>query len=243
MTAGRPRTYKPEMVEKARRYIANHEDFDDPVPTVAGLACVSGIYGLLDPRTGYVRYVGRSKNIKNRYYTHLRGAGHLPVACWVRSLKAVGLKPKLAIIEETQAPETKEAHWIREYREKGQADLNLHDGGAGIPMGGSGKCADVWSVEGMPCAFTMAIRTLWKYQRLSAAKEITKKLKTAWASCRSETDRINVQLNCVCLIQRIGSSDAVEQAERWLLAASAQINQKYKGRIVVVNRLGIEVAA
>ncbi len=41
--AGRPRTYKPDMVEKARRYIANHEDFDDPVPTVAGLACVLGV--------------------------------------------------------------------------------------------------------------------------------------------------------------------------------------------------------
>ena len=40
---GRPRTYKPDMVEKARRYIANHEDFDDPVPTVAGLACVLGV--------------------------------------------------------------------------------------------------------------------------------------------------------------------------------------------------------
>ena len=43
MTAGRPRTYKPDMVEKARRYIANHEDYDDPVPTVAGLACVLGV--------------------------------------------------------------------------------------------------------------------------------------------------------------------------------------------------------
>ena len=40
---GRPRTYKPDMVERARRYIANHEDFDDPVPTVAGLACVLGV--------------------------------------------------------------------------------------------------------------------------------------------------------------------------------------------------------
>ena len=43
MTTGRPKTYKPEMVEKARRYIANHEEFDDPVPTVAGLACVLGV--------------------------------------------------------------------------------------------------------------------------------------------------------------------------------------------------------
>ena len=241
MTTGRPRTYKPDMVEKARRYIANHEDFDDPVPTVAGLACVSGIYGLADPRTGVIRYVGRSKNIKNRYYAHRRGAGKLPVACWVRSLKAMGLAPNLVLIEKTDEPEAREGFWIKEYRRKGQADLNLHDGGAGIPMGGSGKCADVWSVEGMPCAFTMAIRTLWKYQRTSAAKKITKKLKIAWASCKSEMDRINVQLNCVCLIQRIGSADAVDQAERWLLASSAQINQKYRGRVVVVDKRGIEV--
>ena len=43
MTTGRPATYKISMVESARRYIANHEDFDDPVPTVAGLACVLGV--------------------------------------------------------------------------------------------------------------------------------------------------------------------------------------------------------
>jgi hypothetical protein len=40
---GRPAKYKTSMVEIARRYIANHEDFDDPVPTVAGLACVLGV--------------------------------------------------------------------------------------------------------------------------------------------------------------------------------------------------------
>lgn len=31
------------MIEMARRYIANHQDFDDPVPSVAGLACVLGV--------------------------------------------------------------------------------------------------------------------------------------------------------------------------------------------------------
>lgn len=43
MAGGRPKTYKPEMVDKARNYIADHESFDDPVPTVAGLACVLGV--------------------------------------------------------------------------------------------------------------------------------------------------------------------------------------------------------
>jgi hypothetical protein len=43
MTTGRPSTYRASMVDSARRYIDAHEDFDDPVPTVAGLACVLGV--------------------------------------------------------------------------------------------------------------------------------------------------------------------------------------------------------
>lgn len=43
MTAGRPTVYSPKMITKARNYIAGHLDFDDPVPTVAGLACVLGV--------------------------------------------------------------------------------------------------------------------------------------------------------------------------------------------------------
>jgi len=39
----RPTDYRPQMVDEARRYIANHTNFDDPVPTVAGLACVLGV--------------------------------------------------------------------------------------------------------------------------------------------------------------------------------------------------------
>lgn len=43
MPTGRPSSYSKKLVEKARNYIAHHEDFDDPVPTVAGLACVLGV--------------------------------------------------------------------------------------------------------------------------------------------------------------------------------------------------------
>lgn len=43
MPAGRPSIYSPDMVKKARNYIVGHLDFDDPVPTVAGLACVLGV--------------------------------------------------------------------------------------------------------------------------------------------------------------------------------------------------------
>lgn len=43
MTAGRPSKYTKDVIEKARRYIANHQDFDDPIPSIAGLASVLGI--------------------------------------------------------------------------------------------------------------------------------------------------------------------------------------------------------
>ena len=43
MTAGRPATYEAAMVGQSREYIEQHEEFDDPVPTVAGLACVLGV--------------------------------------------------------------------------------------------------------------------------------------------------------------------------------------------------------
>ena len=39
---GRPSSYDPKMVKEAREYIKKHEEHDDPVPTVAGLASVIG---------------------------------------------------------------------------------------------------------------------------------------------------------------------------------------------------------
>lgn len=43
MPAGRPTVYSKDMIKEARNYIQCHLDFGDPVPTVAGLACVLGI--------------------------------------------------------------------------------------------------------------------------------------------------------------------------------------------------------
>jgi hypothetical protein len=43
MAGGRPTDYKPEILQKARNYIADHEAFEDPIPSVAGLACVLGL--------------------------------------------------------------------------------------------------------------------------------------------------------------------------------------------------------
>lgn len=43
MPAGRPAKYSSKILKMAENYIDHHEDFDDAVPTVAGLACVLGV--------------------------------------------------------------------------------------------------------------------------------------------------------------------------------------------------------
>ena len=39
MAGGRPTKYSEEILAKAQDYAVNHEEYEDPVPTVAGLSC------------------------------------------------------------------------------------------------------------------------------------------------------------------------------------------------------------
>ena len=39
MAGGRPTKYSPEILELARDYVVNFKEYDDVVPTIAGLAC------------------------------------------------------------------------------------------------------------------------------------------------------------------------------------------------------------
>lgn len=41
---GRPTSCTPEFLDKARNYLANYKKLGDPVPTVAGLACETGVH-------------------------------------------------------------------------------------------------------------------------------------------------------------------------------------------------------
>lgn len=68
------------------------------------------VYGLLDPRTQQIRYCGKSKNLIERYRTHLNcwGSKFLDYPTerekieWIRDLRSAGLKPKLVILEEVK---------------------------------------------------------------------------------------------------------------------------------------------
>lgn len=88
------------------------------------------IYTLSDPRTNFVRYVGKARNPKGRYSGHMNSTSATHRAKWINSLKALALSPKMEIIEEVAEDGWQEAErfWIESLRQMG-CDLTNHTGG------------------------------------------------------------------------------------------------------------------
>jgi group I intron endonuclease len=94
------------------------------------------IYTLSDPETGFVRYVGKSFNIKQRLYYHIYDAdkSNTRKNAWVRSLTNRGLTPTIEVIEELPnscVEEWGEAEkfWIASLKAMGCKLTNSDDGG------------------------------------------------------------------------------------------------------------------
>lgn len=95
------------------------------------------IYGLIDPETNEMRYVGKSNNPKVRYQSHLTDKKSNPhKTSWIKSLSNRGLKPKLVILEETTQDkwEERERYWIKHYQDEGAPLVNILEGGASFPV-------------------------------------------------------------------------------------------------------------
>lgn len=97
------------------------------------------VYGLCDPLTGQLRYVGKSTSGSSRPYQHstpseLKRTGHTHKGCWIKSLLAKGLKPEVWIIEEYPTGDTlcnEEIWYIAYFRFLGCDLTNLTFGGEG----------------------------------------------------------------------------------------------------------------
>ena len=70
------------------------------------------IYTLEHPTTGEVRYVGQTVNPTLRYKQHLRGEPFRKRKAWMDSLAALGLKPKMEILEEVEEENILDAEWF-----------------------------------------------------------------------------------------------------------------------------------
>ena len=90
------------------------------------------IYGLYDPDTDELRYVGKAKDSKKRLKTHVFERGYRrPVNNWVKALVEAGKAPVMKILETVADDQWEEAErrLIAEYRKSCRL-LNLADGGA-----------------------------------------------------------------------------------------------------------------
>jgi hypothetical protein len=91
---------------------------------------LSWIYVLIDPRTGDIRYVGRTVRPKRRLSQHLamRDRDQAPRAVWIRSLVRQGYLPLLEVVQAVPVDfcAEAEAYWIDHFRSLGCALLNKH---------------------------------------------------------------------------------------------------------------------
>jgi len=93
------------------------------------------IYGLVDPRTNGVRYIGYTPDIEKRYKDHLLQCKHEKTykANWIRSLLKLDLKPEMIILQEVPESEREiaERAWIRYGWEETWRLTNTTEGGGG----------------------------------------------------------------------------------------------------------------
>jgi hypothetical protein len=97
---------------------------------------VSSIYALCEPRTGEIRYIGKtSMPIQTRLHSHVRAArrasGRRYVSQWIQSLDAPPTIRLLLIVRRENDAQA-ECGMIALYRARGCRLTNLTDGGEGV---------------------------------------------------------------------------------------------------------------
>ena len=130
------------------------------------------IYGLIDPRSRFIRYVGLSATGMARPRRHRypsRQVGYSHRECWLRELVSAGLDFQIAILEVTSSrdnlPEL-ERWWIAFGRACGWPLTNLTDGGEGA----AGHRMPETTRKAIRAANLGSKRTLEQKARMSAAR-------------------------------------------------------------------------
>jgi predicted nucleic acid-binding Zn ribbon protein len=97
------------------------------------------IYSLEHPITKKVRYIGKTRNPKQRLKAHLNPARYKPTHKfnWIKKLKNDGLKPILKVLDSVPEEEWKfwEKYWIEQFKQWGFNLVNGTSGGDGLTSG------------------------------------------------------------------------------------------------------------
>ena len=91
------------------------------------------IYIILNPITNEVRYVGKTTNIKRRFYQHLHTKLNSYCSKWIFSLLKQNIIPEFSIIDEVTEDNWQfwETYWIAQFKSWGFNLTNLTSGGEG----------------------------------------------------------------------------------------------------------------
>jgi hypothetical protein len=106
---------------------------------IEGLPSRFLIYGLIDPRNGELRYIGKSSSGRRRIRSHLwptEFALKTRLVAWIKNLLREGLVYDSVIIQTFITGEClgeAERYWIAHFRAAGSRLVNLTDGGEGFP--------------------------------------------------------------------------------------------------------------
>lgn len=95
------------------------------------------IYGLKDPETKEIRYVGKSAKPKARYRQHIKNCDLVNnhKRSWIKNLAEKGFVPELEILETTDQEhwELRERYWIKYGLDNDWPLTNISSGGAFYP--------------------------------------------------------------------------------------------------------------
>lgn len=89
------------------------------------------IYTLSDPLTGLVRYVGKTRDPKQRMRNHFSKRENTHKGNWIEALRRQGLSPEVTFIDEVPTEEWSfwEQHWIQTFLGWGFPLTNMNAGG------------------------------------------------------------------------------------------------------------------
>lgn len=94
------------------------------------------IYGLTDPESGAIRYIGKSTRPVERLTNHMNDRSRCHRTNWLREIKARGQRPGMVILERVDGAwpwQESERFWIAYARSNGWPLTNNTSGGDGVP--------------------------------------------------------------------------------------------------------------
>lgn len=166
------------------------------------------IYSISCPKTGEVRYVGKtSHSLENRLQQHLIYA-RIPerkrryVSDWLLSLDKKGLIPTISQLEQIEdcCWEDREKYWIKYFREQGNKLCNLTDGGE--------------SFDG--------------YQYTEELREIRRQARLGWVPSEETRSKISRKLSrAVICVEEDKEFESMKQAAEYYKVPRSTFNRRF----------------